>query len=103
MEVIGKTKVYARAFSNGQTAYSRRISFKDKQGTWWNMYEPLTFRGGDPGLESKSSIIVRQAFESGYLDGQGQPQRKLVIMEWEPAEAPSEPGDFAAINEDIPF
>ena len=103
MNVTGKTKVYARTFSNGQTAYSRRISFKDKQGTWWNMYEPLTFKGGDPGLETKSYINVQTAFESGYLDAQGQPCRKLVIMDWEKAEDPSEPGDFAALNEDIPF
>lgn len=101
MNVTGKTKIYAKTFSNGNTAYSRKVSFKDSQGAWCNVYEPVNFRGGDPELPSRCEINVTEAFESGYIDNKGKPQLKLVIMAYELCEDPSEA--FTELTESLPF
>lgn len=100
MNVTGKTKVFAKTFSNGNTAYSRQVAFKDNQGDWHNIFEPITFKGGDPSIPNKTEIEVINGFESGYMDNNGNAQRKLVVMEWEITDAPS---GFAELAEDVPF
>lgn len=105
MDVFGKTTIYARSF-NDRMQYSRSISFKDGEGTWHRVYEPVSFKGGDPGIQDGTKINVRKAFESGYTGRDGD-KRKLMILEWDIAEEPrqrEEPSDmFAAIDEDVPF
>ena len=108
MDVSGQTVIYAKSFGD-RIQYSRSIAFKDADGTWHRIYEPVTFRGGDPGIVDGSRINVRKAFESGYVGRHGD-GRKLVVMEWDIANGPKEarreedPGDtFAMIDEDLPF
>lgn len=116
MEVYGKTVIFAKSYGD-RMMYSRSISFKDMDGKWHRVYEPVTFKGGDPGIADGSRLYVRKAFESGYAGKDGD-KRKLVIVEWEVADEPPveirrEVKDempeedtaslFAALGEDVPF
>ena len=103
MDVTGRTVIYSHNFGDW-TAYSRKISFKDADGEKQKIYEPIKFKGGDPGLQNGSYIEVIHGFESGFMNKDGEPMRRLVVMEWKMIGEPRESeGDFQALQEEIPF
>lgn len=112
MDVSGKTYINAKRFGDF-TSYSRSISFTDKNGEKHKLYESVYFRGGDPGIPSGSQINVVRGFEGGYMDKNGEPKRRLIVMEWEmlergtgehaPQREESPESLFQSLEEDVPF
>lgn len=98
MNVSGTIKVWADE-RNGKTSYSYSIKVKD-EAKYAKQY--LHFKGGDPGIENGARIRVNSGFETAYLDKDGRARLGgIVVMDWEPADDPQ--GDFAALDEIVPF
>lgn len=101
MNVTGETKIYRKDF-DGRPAYSRRIASKEySQGqttnNWVSTFENVQLPCGCE-LQDGTKINITKAFEAVYKDRKGEIKRKLVIQEYEVMD-----GDFAAIDDDVPF
>lgn len=105
--VTGQITVLRKDFE-GKPAYSRRISWHPYENgavntsKWVGVYEPIIFAGGDPGLLDKTKILIHEAYEGGYILN-GEPKRRLIIKEYEVADAPALDDSFMALDEAVPF
>lgn len=106
MRVTGETIIW-RNDVNGMTFYSRTISwhpYKEGQpdkGSWERTYETVKLPKGVD-LPNKTKIIIKDSFESGYTNKNGEPVRQLIILDFDIVD--QESGDnFEQMEEVLPF
>lgn len=105
MNVTGKTMIFRNEYGD-KTFYKRGISwkeYKDGQQTnkWIAVYEPVKMPKGVD-IPDRTVIEVIKAFESGYVNKDGDRVRQLVVQEFSMVE-PNGNNDFEAVDEELPF
>lgn len=80
MNISGKCTIYAKEF-NGKMAYSTKISQKNMNGEWENMFISVQFVKNE-GVQDKEKIEITKGFMSFYKDKNGLAHIKLVVQEY---------------------
>lgn len=81
MNILGKAIIYAKDFG-GKIAYSTRISQKNINGEWENMYIQVQMPKATS-IADKTSIIIKNGFISFYRTNDGLPKMKFVVLQYD--------------------
>ena len=80
MNISGKCIIYAKEY-NGKVLYSTKISQKNINGEWENMFINVQFPK-NTSISDKTKIEVTKGFEGFYKDKNGLPHIKYIIQEY---------------------
>lgn len=89
MKVLGKVTI----FKNDKGNYSTSISNKKEDGTYDNMYIPVTLKKGI-NIDNKTNIDVTNGFLSFWTDKSNIQHIKVVILEFV---------NYKFTDEELPF
>lgn len=94
MKIIGETMIF-----RNDIGYSTSISRKKEDGTYENMFIPVSFRKGVE-VQNKTKINIIDGFMSFYKNKNGLAIPKFVIMDFETNK--EETQEFMS-ESDLPF
>jgi len=100
LKLTGKTTIFRKDFDN-RPAYSIGISKKKEDGTWANVYIPVSFRRGVE-VGNRTKVDIKDAWPSCY-EGKNGTVLTIFVNDFD-TEASDIPSGFSVCDDDeLPF